>query len=1309
MSESTRLGISITANDAASGSIRALQTTIQSLEQQIGRITRAATEAGGAMSATAQSSIANIRTEIASIQQEISARNGQIASIKATTAAIKEETVAAEVLHRTLQQNIDHSFGVGSDRSIKSAVESANTLKFSLSAAAEADARLRDSILLTTAALRDRQAVMAATKTYREDRQMAEYINRDMDLARRHTRSQAVYENRDRDLAYDKTRREAEYENAQRTAMERARAASAPGIIAAASPERAAAGAAARVIAGGGTEAAASAAGAAAAATQLERQAVAARAVAAAEEAAARAGASQGEITAAGARAATIALREQEMAAHGAGRASRGARGGPTGTNAGMELRHAVALFDEAARNQRGAMVSTLGAAARDAGMGVGFMSAAVAGLAVVMGTVHIAEKAEELGRWATQLKASASAAGMSVQQYSALQASLGMMGLKATEADSQLRKLAVSVGTATSQPASLMAEAFHNLGISQERLVKNGGSVEGALRMVADAFRGTQDGANKSANFTEILGHNWEKLIPLLEGGSSGLENWIQKARTHGQVTKGQADQLEALGRSVREVGEVITSGAIPAFLAWKPTIEAVASSIAAMINTIMAAIKGIGQLVSAINSIPGIPDSVKGFMLGGPIGGAATAAYTSTKGLYTAARDALAANPKVGTTAQSIWQSATSNTKGESIFGRKPVGDVTPGEAAGGVAAEAAAEARRLNPPPLMPVHRGGANKQPTLDFIAQQRLLIAEADGNSAKILAIYDNMLSQLGTKYKASAAQIAMIEREKVNAVNKARLDELREGMRLEQVTSRSAKIFGEAASIAAGTMVYPGQKTIGGDQPRGQGTQALAAEAQQIEAAAQKQIAVAMQVMQSSEQGSRTQKQAAEQILAIVDSSKQQEIALYNRAAAASVQLTGKISGNFEKAIEQSGQQFQTFADSLVKALIAPQQTLIKAGLTTLKFDDKGQQMRQAAQQLMLGIVTDFTHAIGNAFSQLAASALSRLLEIPIKAGGGLSDLLASGATKGAQYVGKAVGITADAATKMPEATEFGLAGTQLQAAATSLQAAATALSGAAGGGAASGGANAVGGAASLGGSAASAVSKGAPAATSALDGAQSITGPIVAATTASSAAQVGATASSGAMQAGATGVASAANVGVTTASAAVPAAATMTAATLQTTTGTVDMGIQTTAITGAIASAAASEDALLFALNVKPSVLGFSYSSGGIVPSAAGGMVVGGTGGSLAILHAKEMVLPAPISQGMQQMISNGGPGGNGPSNTNSGNTTMNYSPTVNMAGRGRGGTGVTRGEFSQMMALHSGAMLGEARNMVKSGWRPG
>jgi hypothetical protein len=55
-----------------------------------------------------------------------------------------------------------------------------------------------------------------------------------------------------------------------------------------------------------------------------------------------------------------------------------------------------------------------------------------------------------------------------------------------------------------------------------------------------------------------------------------------------------------------------------------------------------------------------------------------------------------------------------------------------------------------------------------------------------------------------------------------------------------------------------------------------------------------------------------------------------------------------------------------------------------------------------------------------------------------------------------------------------------------------------------------------------------------------------------------------------------------------------------------------------------------------------------FAFADGGIVPSAAGGWVLPNFQGARpALLHAREMVLPAAISEGLQQTIGYGGGSG--------------------------------------------------------------
>lgn len=393
----------------------------------------------------------------------------------------------------------------------------------------------------------------------------------------------------------------------------------AAGIISQASPASAAARAAGAKILAGGTESAAAVAGANAAAEALHMQERAALAATAAERAAGAAGASEGEIAAAGARAATLALREQAAAAVGARIARH--------SGAGIDVpRTVVTLGDEFARGQRGAMMGTFGRVAKDAGLGVTALSTSVVGLVAVMGTLAIGREAENLGKWATELRASASAAGMTVQAYSGLQAALTSMGLKGEEADATLRHMSETLSQALADPASKAAEAFHNLGISQEMIDKNGADTSGMLHLLADAFTQTADGANKSANMAELLGRGLERLIPLLQGGSAGLDAFIAKqvelART---IDEDGAKKLEELRAKVREVGEAIHSGAIPAFIAWAPVIETVADGAKTLIGVLEEALTLIGKVVSAAAGLPH-PKEIGG--LTGIVGAANTAA---------------------------------------------------------------------------------------------------------------------------------------------------------------------------------------------------------------------------------------------------------------------------------------------------------------------------------------------------------------------------------------------------------------------------------------------------------------------------------------------------------------------------------------------------------------------------------------------------------------------------------------------------------------------------------------------------------
>ena len=84
--------------------------------------------------------------------------------------------------------------------------------------------------------------------------------------------------------------------------------------------------------------------------------------------------------------------------------------------------------------------------------------------------------------------------------------------------------------------------------------------------------------------------------------------------------------------------------------------------------------------------------------------------------------------------------------------------------------------------------------------------ERLKISEADKSASKIAQIYDEWLSAAESRYKQHASVIANIEREKVQAVNTARLQEIKEGAREAEQQSRLSGLNTQLSQMAGGNL-----------------------------------------------------------------------------------------------------------------------------------------------------------------------------------------------------------------------------------------------------------------------------------------------------------------------------------------------------------------------------------------------------------------------------------------------------------------------------------------------------------------------
>ena len=348
MSESNRLGISISATDAgAAASLRTVDAQIKGFQETLAQVTAKAREWGTETSAQSQKVAAALTAEIAKLQQQRQSYVALTTSVKETTAALKEEGDASAVIHRNLSQAISAAYGA--DRAINSAAESAKVLTTSLSAMAatepafaEFNATLAEQLRLQQALIEanyiNRDLVLSQAKAQAE----AGYMNRNVDLASGHTRSVAGYENRDRDMAAAAARAEANYQNQNLQLIQQKERAEAEYINAGMTAQEAKGRAEAEY-------------------HQKNLQLIEAQQRAEAEY-----------INRNEALAYAHMRREADILNQAMGPTSRpfhredSSRGV---SNTTKEMRHLVAAFDEISRGQRGALFGTIGAAARDAGI----------------------------------------------------------------------------------------------------------------------------------------------------------------------------------------------------------------------------------------------------------------------------------------------------------------------------------------------------------------------------------------------------------------------------------------------------------------------------------------------------------------------------------------------------------------------------------------------------------------------------------------------------------------------------------------------------------------------------------------------------------------------------------------------------------------------------------------------------------------------------------------------------------------------------------------------------------------------------
>ncbi len=153
--------------------------------------------------------------------------------------------------------------------------------------------------------------------------------------------------------------------------------------------------------------------------------------------------------------------------------------------------------------------------------------------------------------------------AGVSVEELSSLRLAAAASGISQDQFGVSLKKLNQNLSEAAGNAQSKAGEAFRGLGIAvtdSNGKLRDAGSV---LSDIATKFQGFADGPNKTALAVQLLGRQGQQLIPVLNEGAEGLEEFKKQAEAAGIIVSGNlAASAEEFEKKFAVLKETLSAG---------------------------------------------------------------------------------------------------------------------------------------------------------------------------------------------------------------------------------------------------------------------------------------------------------------------------------------------------------------------------------------------------------------------------------------------------------------------------------------------------------------------------------------------------------------------------------------------------------------------------------------------------------------------------------------------------------------------------------------------------------------------------
>jgi phage-related protein len=166
-------------------------------------------------------------------------------------------------------------------------------------------------------------------------------------------------------------------------------------------------------------------------------------------------------------------------------------------------------------------------------------------GLVVGIGVAAIGALAKNAFDMAAALDESAQKVGLTVEALQELNMAATQSGISEEQLATGIERMNKSVGQ-LAQGAKPAVDAFAKIGLSFDDL--KGKTPEVQLGIIADKLNQLPDVQQRVAIGSQIMGKSFSELLPLINLGSKGLEDYAQKQRAQGEITTEEAKQLDSL-----------------------------------------------------------------------------------------------------------------------------------------------------------------------------------------------------------------------------------------------------------------------------------------------------------------------------------------------------------------------------------------------------------------------------------------------------------------------------------------------------------------------------------------------------------------------------------------------------------------------------------------------------------------------------------------------------------------------------------------------------------------------------------------